>query len=228
MCRPHECPKRRAMPLLLLALLPPALGAQSTVTVDNPSVRILNAIDHPHQPSPLHKHDLNRVMVYLDNADQDISHPGVETEHLHWKAGDVAWSPANGMHTSEIVSDAALRIVEIEIKQPAPPTPPKREPKLDPLAIDSAHDKLIFENPQVRVFRSTLDSGGREKWHEHAGAGRAVVLLSDLSARLESANGKLASMNGAPGDVFWTDGHIKHRGSNLGSRPADLIVVEVK
>jgi quercetin dioxygenase-like cupin family protein len=228
MRRYHECPKRRAMPLLLLALLPLALVAQTTVTVDNPSVRILNAIDHPHQPTPLHKHDLNRVMVYLDNADQDISHPGAETEHLHWKTGDVAWSPADGMHTSEIVSDTALRIVEIEIKQPSPSTPPKRESKLDLLVIDSAHNKLIFENPQVRVYRSILDSGGREKWHEHAGAGRAVVLLSDLSARLESANSKLASMNGAPGDVFWTDGHIKHRGSNLGSRPADLIVVEVK
>ncbi len=228
MRRLHECPNCRATPLLLLALLPLSLVAQSTVAVDNPSVRILSAVDRPHQPTPLHKHDLNRVMIYLDDADQDISHPGAETEHLHWKTGDVAWSPADGMHTSEIVSDAALHIVEIEIKQPAPPTPPKREPKLDLLAIDSAHNKLIFENPQVRVYRSTLDSGGREKWHEHAGAGRAVVLLSDLSARLESANGKLASMNGAPGDVFWTDGHIKHRGSNLGSRPADLIIVEVK
>ena len=223
--RSLESPKHRA---LLLALLPLALVAQTTVNVDNPRIRILTAIDRPHQPSPLHKHDFNRVMIYFDNADQDISHPGAETEHLHWKTGDVAWSPADGMHTSEIVSDVPLRIVEIEIKQPAPPTPPKRARNLDPLAIDSAHDKLIFENPQVRVYRSLLASGGREKWHEHAGAGRAAVLLSDLSARLESANGRLVSMNGAPGDVFWTDGYIKHRSSNLGSRPADLIIVELK
>jgi uncharacterized RmlC-like cupin family protein len=223
--RSLESPKHRA---LLLALLPLALVAQTTVNVDNPSIRILTAIDRPHQPSPLHKHDFNRVMIYFDNADQDISHPGAETEHLHWKTGDVAWSPAGGMHTSEIVSDAPLRIVEIEIKQPAPPTPPKRARNLDPLAIDSAHDKLIFENPQVRVFRSILASGGREKWHEHSGAGRAAVLLSDLSARLESANGRLVSMNGAPGDVFWTDGYIRHRSSNLGSRPADVIIVELK
>jgi uncharacterized RmlC-like cupin family protein len=167
-------------------------------------------------------------MIYLDSADQDISHPGADTEHLHWKAGDVAWSPAAGMHISEIVSGAALRIVEIEIKQPAPAAPPKRARNLDPLVIDSAHNKLIFENPQVRVFRSTRDSGDREKWHEHAGAGRAVVLLSPLSARIESAGGAVAPMNGAPGDVFWIDGYIKHRGSNLGTRPSDMIVVELK
>ena len=213
---------------LFLALLPLALAALTTVAVDNPRVRILTALDRPHQPTALHQHDFNRVMIYLDSADQDISHPGAPTEHLHWKAGDVAWSPAGGMHISEIASDAALRMVEIEIKQPAPATPPKRARNLDPLAIDSAHNKLIFENPQVRVFRATRESGGREKWHEHSGAGRAVVLLSELSARIESADGKLTTMNGAPGDAFWTDGYIKHRASNLGTRPSDLIVVELK
>jgi uncharacterized RmlC-like cupin family protein len=213
---------------LLLALLPIGLVAQTTVTVDNPRVRILTALDRPHQPTALHQHDFNRVMIYLDSGDQDISHPGADTEHLHWKAGDVAWSPGGVMHIAEVVSNAPLRIVEIEIKQPAPPSPPTRSPKLDPIAIESAHNKLIFENPQVRVFRSTRNSGDRGKWHEHAGAGRAVVLLSDLSARVESANGKLSSMNGAPGDAFWTDGYIKHRATNLGTHPSELIIVEVK
>ena len=174
---------------LLIALLPLGLAAQSTTVVDNARVRILNAMDPPHRKTALHKHDVNRVMIYLDSSDQDISHPDAPTEHLHWKAGDVAWSPAGGMHISENVGSGNLRIVEIEIKQPAPAAPPKRARNLDPLVIDSSHNKLIFENPQVRVFRSTRDSGDREKWHEHAGAGRAVVLLSDLSARLESANG---------------------------------------
>jgi uncharacterized RmlC-like cupin family protein len=214
--------------LILAFALPFGLGAQSTVAVDNARVRILNAVEHPHQRTALHKHDFNRVMIYLDSADQDISHPDAPTEHLHWKAGDVAWSPAGGMHISENVGANDLRIVEIEIKQPGPATPPKRARNLDPLAIDPAHNKLIFENAQVRVFRSTRNSGDREKWHEHVGAGRAVVLLSDLSARLESANGKFASMNGAPGDAFWTDGYIKHRASNIGTRPSDLIIVEVK
>ena len=35
-------------------------------------------------------------------------------------------------------------------------------------------------------------------------------------------------MNGAPGDVFWSDGYIKHRGTNLGTQPSDLIIVELK
>ena len=213
---------------VLLALLPIALFAQSNVLEENARVRIVSALDKPHVATALHKHDLNRVMIYLDNADQDISRPGEPVEHLHWKTGDVAWSPAGGMHISENVSNGNLRIVEIELKQPGPAAAPNRKRNLDPLAVDAKHNKLLFENSQVRVFRSTLDSGDREKWHEHAGAGRAVVLLSDVSARIESANGTITSMNGAPGDAFWANGYIKHRGANIGTRPSEVIIVEVK
>jgi len=215
------------MRFLCVTLLPLALFAQSKILEDNERIKIISALDKPHVATALHKHDFNRVMIYLDSADQDIQHPGEATEHQHWKAGDVAWSPAGGMHISENMSNNNLRIVEIELKQPAPAAP-KRKKSLDPLEIDGAHNKLIFENPQVRVFRSTRDSGDREKWHEHAGSGRVAVLLSDVSARIENANGTLAAMNGAAGDAFWTPGYIKHRAANIGTRPLEVIIVEVK
>lgn len=213
---------------LLLALLPALLLAQSKTVEDNPRIKIISALDKPHTPTALHKHDFNRVMIYLDAADQDIQHPGEATEHLHWKAGDVAWSPAAGMHISEVMSTGNLRIVEIEIKQPPSSAAAKGKKTIDAIATDPSHNKLIFENPQVRVFRSTRDSGDREKWHEHTGAGRVVVLLSDVSARVENADGTFHALNGAPGDAFWTPGSIKHRGANIGTRAAEMIIVEVK
>ncbi len=212
----------------LLALLPLIAAAQTTVTIDNPRVRILTAVDRPHQPTALHKHEFNRVMIYLDDGPQDISIPGAPVEHHQWKANDVVWSPGGPQHVSENTGATDLHIVEIEIKQPAPATPAVRKRDLDPLVIDPSHNKLIFENLQVRVFRSTREIGGREKWHEHTGAGRAVVLLAPLAARIETANGKISPMSGARGDAFWNDGYLKHRASNIGSRPSDLIVVEVK
>ncbi|HTP33253.1 MAG TPA: hypothetical protein VMJ75_13835 [Candidatus Acidoferrales bacterium] len=208
-------------------LLPAALWAQSTTVVDNPTVRIISAIDRPHAPTPLHKHDSNRVMIYLDGGDQDITIEG-RVEHHHWKAGEVVWSPAGPAHVSENVGSANLRIVEIEIKKPAPEAQPKRDPKLDPLAVDRAHNTLVFENEQVRVFRNKLPAGAREKWHEHVGAGRAVVLLTALAARVEEAKGEMSPMSGAPGDAFWREGGVKHRGSNIGVRESEMILVEVK
>jgi quercetin dioxygenase-like cupin family protein len=212
----------------LLVLIPITLAAQTTVSIDNARVRILTAIDRPHQPTALHKHDFNRVMIYLDDGSQDISVPGAPVEHHQWKAGEVVWSPVGPQHVSENVGSSDLRIVEIEIKQPGPATPPARKRNLDPLVIDASHNKLIFENDQVRVYRSSLDSGDREKWHEHAGAGRAVIMLTPVAARIEAANGQTSPMSGGRGDVFWTDGYIKHRGSNIGTRPSEVIIVEVK
>jgi uncharacterized RmlC-like cupin family protein len=213
----------RAVPLLL----PVAIYAQSTTVVDNSSVRIIHAVDRPHAPSPLHRHDFGRVMVYLDAGDQDITAEG-RVEHHHWKAGEVVWSPVGPAHVSENVGAADLRIVEIEIKRPAPSSPPKRNPKLDPLTADRAHNTFLFENDQVRVYLNKIPPGAREKWHEHVGAGRAIVLLAPLAARVEEANGEVSPMNGAAGDALWRQGAVKHRGSNIGARPSEMVIVEVK
>ena len=212
----------------LLPILALPLAAQTTTVVENPIVRILNAVDRPHQPTALHKHDYNRVMVYLDDGDQDITTDG-KVEHHHWKAGDVVWSVGGPMHVSENVGSKDLRIIEVEIRKPAPAAPPKRSPTLDPLAADRSHNTLLFENAQVRVFRNKLGVDASEKWHEHVGAGRAVVLLTPVAARVETAKKETSPMNGGIGDVFWRDGAVvKHRGTNIGHKPTEMIIVEVK
>src|SRR5690242_4013397 len=105
--------------LLLLASTAAALCAQSSAVVDNAVVRVLNAVDHPRQKTALHKHDFNRVMIYLTAGDLDVTTEDGHADHQHWKAGDVAWSPAGPLHVSENVGTADLRIIEIEIKKPA-------------------------------------------------------------------------------------------------------------
>jgi len=213
--------------LRLLALALP-LAAQSTTVLDNACVRVIDALDRPHQKTALHKHDFNRVMIYITSGDLDVTTEDGHTDHQHWKAGDVAWSPAGPLHVSENVGSSDLRIVEIELRQPNPPAP-KRNPALDPLVIDPNRNKLIFENPQVRVFRSTLDVDGHEKWHEHVGAGRAAVLLTPMAARVDNGKRRQPSpINGGPGDVLWSDGTIQHRTTNLGHKPTEIVVVEVK
>jgi quercetin dioxygenase-like cupin family protein len=211
----------------LIVIVAAPLWGQTTTVVENATVRILSAVDKPHAPTPLHRHEFNRVMVYLDEGDQDITSEG-KVEHHHWKAGEVVWSPGGPVHVSENVGAKDLRIIEIEVRKPVG-TPPNRNSKLDPVAADRAHNTLLFENDQVRVFRNKLAAGGREKWHEHVGAGRAVVLLTPVAARVESATADAMPMNGAPGDAMWRDGVVKqHRGVNIGSRDAEMIIVEVK
>lgn len=203
------------------------VAADSNVKVENDAVRILKVVDSPHHKGPLHRHEINRVMIYLDPGNITLVGTNGEKEEQHWTAGQAAWSPASGMHTSENVGTAPIRIVEIELKKPAPPSPTVRNAKLDPVAIDPKHNILLFENAQVRVFRSWREPGATEMMHEHAGTGRATVMLTEVNASVKLPDGTISPIHGAPGDVFWS-GPVTHATTNLGPGKLEMVVVEVK
>jgi len=215
---------------MLLGVLLGCVGvtaADVPYAVDNDVVRIIKAVDVPHHRGALHRHVVNRVMIYLDGGDMTLVHEDGRKEEQHWKAGEVAWSPADGLHTSENVGSAPIHLVEIELKRPAPAGPTARKAELDPVAIDPEHNILLFENDQVRVFRSWREPGGTELMHEHTGAGRAAVLLTDLDASVKLPDGTTSRAHGVAGDVIWS-GPVTHAGTNLGSKKFEMIIVEVK
>ena len=216
----------RQISLILLSAVP-LFTATDPVKVDNEVVRILSVADEPHHKSPLHQHDVNRVMIYLDPADITLTYEDGHRDEQHWKAGQTAWSPAGGRHISENVGSTPIHIVEIELKRPAPAVPLVRKPEFDPVAIDPAHNVLLFENDQVRVFRSWREPGATEPMHEHTGAGRAAVLLTDLNASVKLQSGTSTRIHAAAGDVSWS-GPVIHATTNLGSTKLEMIVVEVK
>ncbi len=132
----------------MLIFVPCALLLAQTGNVpvlENESVRVLSVTDQPSpQPGPPHEHKGSRVMVYLDSGDLQVKYADGKTENQHWKPGDVAWSPAGGVHTSQNVSSRPIRIVEIELKtagNAAAKTPPDRT-------------RAIIDNPQVRVYQA--------------------------------------------------------------------------
>jgi oxalate decarboxylase/phosphoglucose isomerase-like protein (cupin superfamily) len=217
--------KRLLFGVLLGCVCVAAGGAPDAV--DNDVVRIIKGVDMPHRQSALHRHVVNRVMIYLDGGDMTLVHDDGRREEQHWKPGQVAWSPAGGLHTSENVGSAPIHLVEIELKRPAPAAPTARKAELDPVGIDPEHNILLFENAQVRVFRSWREPGGTELMHEHAGTGRAAVLLTDLDASVKLPDGTASTVHGSAGDVMWS-GPVTHSTTNLGSKKFEMIIVEVK
>jgi len=209
--------------LLLIA----TLLAGADVKVDNDAVRVLKAVEEPNQKTPLHRHEFNRVMIYLDASNLAVTHEDGRVEKQHWKSGDVEWSPAGGQHTSENLAKLPVRIVEVELKQPASKMPVRRVAGLDPVAIDPKHNILLFENEQVRVFRSWREPGAQETMHGHVGTGRVAVLLTDLDATVVSDDGTSSPVHAKAGDVLWS-GPVKHATRNLGLTKFEMIVVEVK
>jgi uncharacterized RmlC-like cupin family protein len=212
------------MTCALLGLLL-AFAADDPTKIDNDAVRVLNAVDQPHHPSALHRHELNRVMIYLTAGDQAIRYQDGHVDTHHWKAGQVAWSPAGGLHVSENVGAQPLRIVEVELKKEQSKAP-ARNPKLDPVVIDPRHNVLLFENSQVRVFRSWREAGGTEMVHEHTGTGRVGVFLTDLNATVKLADGSTNPLHLTAGDATWS-APVTHATTNLGPNRMEMIVIEV-
>ena len=202
-------------------------AADSPVKFDNDIVRVLKVTVPPGKKSAMHTHEMNRVMIYLDAGAIGIGHKDGRVEHQKWKPEQVAWSPKSGLHTSDNIGGTTIRVVEIELKKPVPAKPAAvRDAKLDPVAIDPKHNILLLENDQVRIFRSWREPGMTEAMHEHTGAGRVVVLLTDIEAKV-SPDG--TEMKDKAGEVHWTAGPTKqHAGTNVGRKRFDMILIEVK
>lgn len=217
--------------LRLNRLLVPCLSvaacllAQTPPNLENDQVRVVTANDQPHAKTPLHEHKLNRVMVYLTAGEQEIVSQDGKKTVVKVKAGDVRWSPASGMHTSEVVSASPLSIIELEVKKPGDPS---KTPNtlLDPVKVSPKNYKIEFENDQVRVMRVKFGANQTVAQHEHV-LNRAVVYLTDQHSKLTTPDGKAEESQHKAGQVS-LGGPTKHIEQNMLDKPIEVIVVEFK
>ena len=200
-----------------------ASGQDRSVPIDNDQVRVLKVTQGPHIKTALHKHDMNRVMIYLQPGKQTIDYPGAKSAHLNWKAGEALWSPHKGMHIAEITSDHPVTIVELELKNKGRKVTP---PAKDPLKVSPSQYKLEMENDQVRVLRSHVAPKGSIPQHEH-GLNRVVVFLTDQDFKITKADGTVDMLKHKTGDVTWS-GPVTHKEENLSNQPFEILIVEIK
>jgi hypothetical protein len=182
----------------------------------------------------MHDHKLNRVMIYAFRGGELLHYVDGHTVELHWRAGEVAWSPASGLHYSEtppgyVFDDPpppnGVLGLDIGIKKEGNPGKVASTP-LDPLRVDPGHCKLEFENSQVRVIRVTIPPRESVPMHEYV-LNRLVFYLTDLNVRETSPEGSVRVTRHKAGDFSW-DGPAKHTVENLNDQPSEALVVEVK
>jgi hypothetical protein len=95
----------------------------------------------------------------------------------------------------------------------------------DPVKVDSAHYKVVFENDQVRVLRISYGPHEKSVMHEHP-AGVAVFLTA-VHAKFTYPDGKAEEMNWEAGTTGWTPAG-KHLPESLSDKPFELFLVELK
>lgn len=213
--------------LLACTVAQAALPTGPSVTFfENDQVKVVRALERPHVKGKTHEHKMNRVMVYLQPGKQRFEYQdGRQPETFDWKAGQVKWSPSDGFHSPEVLTDDPFNIVEVELKS-AGSAKQGSAVALDPLKIDPKHYKLEFENAQVRVLRVTIDGHQVAPKHEHA-LNRVTVFLTDQNFRVTNNEGKVESVQHKAGEAVWGTPLI-HREENASDQPFEAIVVELK
>ncbi len=95
----------------------------------------------------------------------------------------------------------------------------------DPAKVAPKQCKIAFENDYVRVLRWTETPGDKTPMHEHPAM--VTISLSAGKTRFTSPDGKSTVVDAKAGQVTWSDPE-KHSSENLGTRPGEVIQVELK
>lgn len=186
---------------------------------ENDQVQILERHGQPHD------HKLNRVMVYVTDGSEILHYPGGKDVVLKWRAGDVRWSPASGMHTSEITTKNPIKLVDVGIKKAGNPAKVVNS-ALDALRVYPKDCKLEFESDQVRVIRLKVGPKQSVPMHENF-LNRVVVYLTDQNVRETAPDGKTKVTQHKAGE-YGLGGPSKHTLDNLSDKPYEAIIVELK
>jgi len=209
---------------LLLAAATVCPGQTDRVPLENDQVRVVRALEKPHVKGRPHKHDVNRVMVYLQSGTQEFGDEKGGKTTLKYKAKDAIWSLATAIHIPELITDEPVNIVEVELKKPG--TGKSATGQLDPVKVDSKHYKVEFENDQVRVVRVKFGPHEKAPVHEHF-VNRVVIFLTDQNVQVTGEDGKATAAVHKAHEVSW-GGPGKHKEENLNNSPFEAIMIELK
>ncbi len=198
--------------------------AQSNVVLENDQVRVLKVTVPTDHTTGFHEHKTNRVMVYLNKGGQSVIRQDGLTTDQKWKAGQPLWSPAIGMHRVVLHAKEPNTIVEIELKQPGPAASAAMS-RLHPLKADPKHNKLEFENDQVRVYRTKYGAGDDIPTHEHQNPRISTYITASDVNDIDDV-GVMTHGQHEAGDVAWSVSQVRHHAKAL--RASETVVVELK
>ena len=212
----------------------PQVEAQDATTADakhykvmfeNDQVRVLRVSYGAKEKSVLHQHP-DAVAVSLNGMQGKFTGADGKAENRSFKAGEVRWSPAE-VHTPENAGGKPFEVILVELKDRAAgsSTGAALAAADDPVKVAAEHHKVEFENDRVRVLRGRVPPGGKTAMHAHPA--NVVVLLTDVRVRSTSADGKTEETSGKAGEALWR-GPLKHTSENIGNKPFEVIIVELK
>ncbi len=95
----------------------------------------------------------------------------------------------------------------------------------DPVKVDPKHNKVEFENNQVRVLR--LHLGPKESTPMHSHPANVIVSITDVHVKVTLADGKTEERTRKAGSAVYRAAE-KHAIENLSDKDYESVIVELK
>jgi len=198
----------------------PLAPDQVKVLFENDRVRVLHFNEPAHGKLPMHSHPAY-VTVGFTADHSKYTFPDGKTTDERSKADDVTYS--KGLtHAYENLSGTKSESVMVELKKPGAGAPKITQ---DPVKVDPKHYKVVLNNDQFRVLRVKYGPHEKSVMHEHPAS--VAVFISDGHAKFTLPDGTSQDSNSKAHDATWADAG-KHLPENVGDKPFEVIVVELK
>ena len=198
-------------------------GNQCKVAFENEYVRVLHWTVGAHGKTAMHDHPA-LVSISLSGGKTRFISPDGKTRDIEVKAGQATWSDPD-KHSSESLSDKAGELIQVELKKQPDTSMTAISASEDSVAVDPKHYKVEFQNDRVRVLRINYRPGEKSVMHAHPA--NVAVFLAGGQAKMTLPDGKSNVVSFKAGQVQWED-KGKHMPENSGSKPFELVLVELR
>lgn len=189
------------------------------VVCENDQVRVVRWMIAVGDKTLNHSHP-NNLNINLTDYHGRVTTPDGKNFEVHDKAGTLSWRQA-GIHLVENLGSGPMEGILVEPKEPASSRPPG---SADPVAVDPDHEKVEFENEQIRVIREHCHAGEKVVMHGHPD--NVQVLLTNMKVELATDDGRTTVVTGMAGDVHWRA--ATRHAARIIDTPFEQIVVEMK
>lgn len=198
----------------------PLAPDQVKVLFENDRVRVLHFNEPAHGKLPMHSHPAYVTVGFTADHSKYTFPDGKATDERS-KADDVTYS--KGLtHAYENLSGTKSESVMVELKKPGAGAPKITQ---DPVKVDPKHYKVVLNNDQFRVLRVKYGPHEKSVMHEHPAS--VAVFITDGHAKFTLPDGTSQDSNSKAHDATWADAG-KHLPENVGDKPFEVIVVELK
>ncbi len=204
----------------------------------NSAVRVWLLELPPHQTTAMHRHRTEYIQIQLNDGQTSatrLTSPPSAPLTRQFSEGEMWYAPTTIHSLKSESAVTTVRQIEIELLQRGPSADYVRDafndaaqpkffpPPVDPLATYQQTGTMY----NIYLTRQQLLPGAATPLHEHHAA-HLVVALSDLELRNEVEGKAPVTVKLSQGEVRWLEGGFKHKLTNGGNRPAQMMTVEYR